>query len=173
MANQLKMAAVESIYTLLGRGYSHRWIARTLGIDRETVGRYAKRARQDPKPAGAPPGSPTAIPVEQTSDGSNPATAPPGSPVSCGSVQTSACEPFREVILAKLELGLSATVIWQDLVAEHNFPAKYHSVRRYVQKLSRTSPLPFRRMECEPGAEAQIDFGQTASGGGLMSSASS
>jgi transposase len=66
------------------------------------------------------------------------------------------------VILAKLEQGLSATVIWQDLVADHEFPAQYHSVRRYVQKLKRTSPLPFRRMECEPGAEAQVDFGTGA-----------
>jgi transposase len=66
------------------------------------------------------------------------------------------------LIIAKLEQGLSATVIWQDLVAEHGFSSKYHSVRRYVQKLNRASPLPFRRMECEPGAEAQIDFGQGA-----------
>jgi len=85
-----------------------------------------------------------------------------GAPGSCTFVQSSACEPYRDVILTKLEQGLSATVIWQDLVAEHDFPAKYHSVRRYVQKLNRTSPLPFRRMECEPGAEAQIDFGTGA-----------
>ena len=158
MANRLKMAAVESIYTLLERGHSRRWIARTLGIDRATVRRYAELARRGSKPAGAPPGSEGVVPTVNP----NPATAPPGSPGFCGPVQTSACEPFRDLILAKLELGLSATVIWQDLVAEHDFPAKYHSVRRYVQKLCRTSPLPFRRMECEPGAEAQIDFGQGA-----------
>jgi len=28
--------------------------------------------------------------------------------------------------------------------------------------LRTTSPLPFRRMECEPGAEAQVDFGTAA-----------
>jgi len=32
-------------------------------------------------------------------------------------------------------------------------------VRRFVSRLSQVSPLPFRRMECEPGAEAQVDFG--------------
>ena len=62
----------------------------------------------------------------------------------------------------KLGLGLTAQRIWQDLVSEHGFPAQYHSVRRYVQKLGRASALPFRRMECEPGAEAQVDFGQGA-----------
>jgi transposase len=79
-----------------------------------------------------------------------------------GPIQPSVCEPFREVILAKLEQGLSGKRIWQDLVTEHGFPAQYHSVRRYVQKLGRTTPLPFRRMECDPGAEAQIDFGTGA-----------
>ena len=66
------------------------------------------------------------------------------------------------MILAKLEQGLSAKRIWQDLVAEHGFTARYHSVRRYVRKLGSTSPLPFRRMECEPGTEAQVDFGRGA-----------
>ena len=42
MANHLKMATVHTIYTLLERGWSHRRIARTLGIDRETVARYAR-----------------------------------------------------------------------------------------------------------------------------------
>ena len=180
MANRLKMAAVDSIYTLLERGYSHRWIARTLKIDRATVRRYAELARPgskpagappgfegperppDPNAAGAPPGSPGAPAPENGPDGSNPATAPSGSMGVPGPVQPSACEPYHEVILAKLERGLTAQRIWQDLVAEHGLAAKYHSVRRYVRKLGRASPLPFRRMECEPGQEAQVDFGQGA-----------
>ena len=55
MANLLTMAVVTTIYVLLEQGHSQRWIARTLGIDRETVGRYARLAGS--KPAGAPPGS--------------------------------------------------------------------------------------------------------------------
>lgn len=175
MANRLKMAVTGSIYTLLERGYSQRSIARTLGIDRETVRRYAELARQVSKPAGAPPGSedvdptihsnPTGAPPgsgpSEHGSISNPATAPPGSVGISGPVQPSACEPYREVILAKLEQGLSAIRIWQDLAGD-GFKAKYHSVRRYVQKLNRASPLPFRRMECAPGAEAQVDFGQGA-----------
>ena len=71
-------------------------------------------------------------------------------------------EPFREIIVAKLELGLTATRIHQDLVAEHGFRPKYHSVRRYVARLQRSSPLPYRRMETAPGEQAQIDFGTGA-----------
>jgi len=56
------------------------------------------------------------------------AGAPPSPPV-----QPSRCEPFREIILAKLEQGLSAQRIYQDLVREHGFAANYHSVRRFVR----------------------------------------
>ena len=42
------------------------------------------------------------------------------------------------------------------------FEHQYPSVRRFVAKLRGTSPLPFRRMECEAGEEAQIDFGTGA-----------
>ncbi|MFH1266457.1 MAG: IS21 family transposase [Planctomycetota bacterium] len=73
----------------------------------------------------------------------------------------SACEPYRQIILEKLELGLSAQRIYQDLRAE-GFDHEYHSVRRFVAKLRGTSPLPFRRMECEAGEEAQVDFGTGA-----------
>ncbi len=73
----------------------------------------------------------------------------------------SACEPYRQVILEKLEQGLSAQRIYQDLIGD-GFDHEYHSVRRFVAKLQRTSPLPFRRMECAAGEEAQIDFGTGA-----------
>jgi transposase len=76
--------------------------------------------------------------------------------------QTSQCEPFRQIIQAKLDQGLSAKRIYQDLAREHGFPAKYHSVRRFVRRLGRNRPLPFRRMECGPGEEAQVDFGTGA-----------
>jgi transposase len=73
----------------------------------------------------------------------------------------SACEPHRQVILEKLELGLSAQRIYQDLAGD-GFEHEYHSVRRFVAKLRGTSPLPFRRRECEMGEEAQVDFGTGA-----------
>ena len=38
----------------------------------------------------------------------------------------------------------------------------YSTVQRYVRRLEATRPLPFRRMECAPGEEAQADFGSGA-----------
>ena len=71
----------------------------------------------------------------------------------------SSCRPFRQVIEVKLAQGLSGVRIWQDLAAEHGFGGSYDSVKRYIRRLGRTRPLPFRRMECSPGQEAQIDLG--------------
>ena len=65
--------------------------------------------------------------------------------------------------LAKLEQGLSAVRIHQDLVTDHREQApSYYSVRRFVRRVSGDRALPFRRIECEPGVEAQVDFGTGA-----------
>ncbi|HVU00018.1 MAG TPA: IS21 family transposase [Acidobacteriaceae bacterium] len=72
------------------------------------------------------------------------------------------CEPFRELILAKLDQGLSAQRIYQDLTSEHSTAVGYNSVKRFVRRLRTTTPLPFRRMECAAGEEAQVDFGTGA-----------
>jgi len=84
--------------------------------------------------------------------------------VSCNgdSGQQSKCEPFGAVIDEMLELGLTAQRIYQDLVADHAFTGSYSSVKRFVRQRAAVSPLPFRRMECGPGEEAQVDFGRGA-----------
>jgi transposase len=76
--------------------------------------------------------------------------------------RVSDCQPWRELILAKLALGLSAQRIFQDLRAEHGYPGSYYSVRRFVHRLEEHTPLPFRRLECAPGEEVQVDFGTGA-----------
>lgn len=58
--------------------------------------------------------------------------------------------------------GLSAQRIYQDLISEHGFGGGYSSVKQFVRRLTARSELPFRRMECEPGAEMQVDFGTGA-----------
>jgi IS30 family transposase len=57
MANHLKMALVHSILTVATQGWSHRRIARELGVDWETVSRHIRLAAEPANPANAPIGS--------------------------------------------------------------------------------------------------------------------
>lgn len=151
MVNQLKVAMQQRIRALIELGWSFRRIARELDVHRDTVARYAHlEGENDSKPAKATPGS------EVQSD-SKPANATPGS-----LDPRSQCNPFHEIILSLLEQGLSGKRIWQDLVGEHGFTGSYSSIKRFLRRLNKTSPLPFRRMECDPGMEAQMDFGKGA-----------
>lgn len=150
MANRLGVADVHAIERLLSRGWSQRRIARELGIHRETVGRYARLSRENSKPAKVTPGS-------GGPGGSEPAKVTPGS---C--VCRSKCEPWRELILEKLEKGLGPQRIWQDLHFEHGARLSESSVKRFVRALGAGRELPFRRLECAPGEEVQVDFGTGA-----------
>src|SRR5258708_32533092 len=101
MSNVLKVSLQTTIHSLYDRGWSRRRIARELGIDRETVGRYLRLA----KPAISTPGK--------------------------GVGRKSQCEPLVEVITAKVEVGLSAQRIYQDLMEENGFTDSYQSVKRF------------------------------------------
>ena len=82
------------------------------------------------------------------------------SAVRCG--PASQCQLYREQIESKLNQGLSVKRIYQDLRSDHGFEGSYHSVWRFVMRLGKATPVPFRRMETDPGEEAQIDFGTGA-----------
>ena len=161
MANHLKMATIDSILLLHERGWSSRRIARHLGIHRDTVSRCLKLSNQARALIGSAESK-----LGQALIGSEDPVTPSLAAVTAASddarrrPQASLCEPFRAFISGKLELGLTAQRIYQDLVVEHHFTGKYQSVRRFVGRLLGTSkPLPFRRLECGPGEEAQVDFG--------------
>jgi transposase len=163
MANQLNMATIDTILTLHRQRWSIRRIARTLGIHRDTVARHLQQANQagaltgslEVKLGQAPTGSTDPHPAGTVTATSQPTTH--GLPL-----QPSLCEPFRAVIQTKLDQGLTAQRIFQDLVADHGFTGKYHSVRRFSRRLAPLQGLPFRRLECGPGEEAQVDFGTGA-----------
>jgi transposase len=175
MSNHLRVAMIDLILSLHRRGWSQRRIAGELGINRETVARHLKLAQAAPKPAIAPSGSDSSEPPPK------PAIAPPGSDgleiaasinvptfssASDRSRQArgrpSDCEPWRDFIQSKCNQGLSAQRIYQDLRSEHSFGGSYYTVRRFVRRQAPVHELPFRRLECEPGDEAQVDFGTGA-----------
>ncbi len=173
MTKRLTMAAVNTILTLHKAGHSNREIAALLGVNRETVGKHLVRVRaqyQPNAPTGNPTDDPNNAPAESDAgDGRAGDTsgyqpnAPTGSASPPPNGPPSECEPFREEILAKIEQGLEAVRIHQDLAEDHRDSApSYYSVRRFIARLRHKTPLPFRRMETEPGEEAQVDFGTGA-----------
>jgi transposase len=184
------MAEHQAILGLARLNWSYRRIAAELGVDRETVSRHVKAAAQATEGCAGRGGSPDVGPPAAADADANAAIVIAGSPSSegmssaaanativitgseglacsvglaCASAgRRSRCEPWRAVIVAGLGRGLTAQRIWQDLKAEHGFDGDYQAVQRFVRTLKRGLPLPFRRMECEPGAEAQVDFGRGA-----------
>ena len=167
MSNLLKVAMIETILSLHQRGWSQRRIARELGIDRETVARYLQSSAATAKPANAPTGSatPTAI---QNQPMRPPAQIPFFRPsLQCRrrsrtpvgpAIASRGAPPSRPCSTSVC----SARRIHQDLTTEHGFTGSYYSVRRFVRHLEETVELPFRRLECGPGEEAQVDFGSGA-----------
>jgi transposase len=187
MSNRLKMAIVHSIHHLRSLRWSQRRIAAALGIDRGTVRRHLSSGLKGANAAIPPTGSdgsnaatflglpgPDGTPSDdvgraENGGGSNAAILPAGS-VACAMAtgppsprgRPSECEPFREIIVAKLSQDLSAQRIYQDLAEVPGFTAGYDSVKRFVRKLGARQALPMRRLESAPGVEAQVDFGTGA-----------
>jgi transposase len=144
MSNVLKVSLQTTIYSLNERGWSRRRIAGELGINRETVGRYLRLA----KPAISTTG------IEGVGK-----AKPTISTAGKSAGRRSQCEPLAEAIGAKVETGLSAQRIYQDLVEENGFRGSYESVKRFVRKLRARQPERVWRVECRPAEEVQVDFG--------------
>ncbi len=155
MANILRMAKVQAIIGLLKQGWSYRRIARELGVHRQTVARYDRLRKEGQSKSSIL----TAGSVGEGESKSSKVT--PGSDLII-KASRSLCEPYRKIIEEKIEEGLTAQRIYQDLRDEQGFQGSYCSVKRYVRRLLKTGPLPYRRIETAPGKEAQVDFGRGA-----------
>jgi len=117
MANVLKVNEQNSIQQLVTQGWSRRRIARELNLDRKTVRRYLEAAAKSP--TISTPGSPE--PPESKSPLSTPGEkGDVGLPMAMLEVEAgrpSLCDPHRQCIDCKLDAGLSAQRIYQDLVS--------------------------------------------------------
>jgi transposase len=145
MANVLTVQQQQAIASLAAQGWSIRRIARELKIHRKTVRQY--------------------LPKEpEVSKCTTLSTA--GSPSKC-TISTagktgrkSLCEPFVKLIEEKLDQGLSAQRIYQDLQVEVQFAGSYQAVKRSVRALLQKDPeRRVWRIEVAPGEEVQVDFG--------------
>ena len=158
MANVLKVNEQNTIQQLAAQGWSRRRIARELNLDRKTVRRYLWAAAKSPT---------ISTPGSAESAGSKSPISTPGPPTGADLVtaaldaaagRPSLCDPHRAHIAAKLDAGLSAQRIYQDLVVEVQFSGSYQSVKRLVRRLRQAQPQRVWRIEVQPGEEVQIDF---------------
>ena len=110
MANILTVHQQQAIASLAAQGWSIRRIARELKIHRKTVRQYLPKDQEASKCT---------------------TLSTPGSPPKC-TISTagktgrkSLCEPFAQLIEEKVDQGLSAQRIYQDLQIEVQFTGSY------------------------------------------------
>src|SRR6266508_411708 len=149
MSNVLDDQKRQQILALGRLGWSLRRIEDTTGVRRETASDYLKAADiavrgRGGRPGVWPPPKPATTPEVSTDPGpSKPATTSPLStdPGPSRAPSASACEPYRELIAEAFGRGRNARAIWQDLVDDHGFAARYASVRRFVAQLRGGAPV--------------------------------
>jgi hypothetical protein len=152
----------------LGRlGWTLSRIAEATGVHRVTAGGYLRAAGIPVRSRGRPhegTAKPTITAPEVSTDlRAQPASAPEVSIDSqpARAPSASACEIYREVITEALARGRNAMAIWQDLVDDHGFTARYASVRRFVRSLRDTPTAEARVViTTAPGEEGQVDYGE-------------
>jgi transposase len=167
MGNVLDTHRQQQVVALGRLGWPLRRIERETGVRRETVSAYLKAAGLAVRGRGRP-GEASA---KAAISGGVSTDLPPKPAISVSGVSTdwpptrapqaSACEPYRDRIVAALALGRNAMAIYQDLVDEAGFTARYASVRRFVGRL-RGPITPEARVviTTAPGEEAQVDYGE-------------
>ena len=172
MSNVLDDTKQQQVLALGRLGWSLRRIEQATTVRRETASGYLRAAGIPVRERGGRPGvwppKPATTPAVSTDPG------PPKAATRAAAVSTdlaaaprpgrapsaSACEPYREIIADALARGRNAVAIWQDLVDDHGFPARYASVRRFVGHLRGRAPVEARVViTTAPGEEGQTDYG--------------
>jgi transposase len=170
MANVLSDEKKQQVVALGRLGWPLRRIEKELAVRRETASAYLQAAGIPVRPKGGRPSVWPPIPATTGEVSTDPGEAKPAttagvstdSPPKPGrSPSASACEPYRDFIEDAIGRGRNAVAIWQDLVEDHGFTARYASVKRYVARLRATAPPEARIViETAPGQEAQVDYGE-------------
>jgi transposase len=131
----------------LRKGQSNRAVAKALGVDRKTVGRYHQwAAEQELLQGPLPPLSELHQLVKETLN-----TVPPPQNVS-------SVERYREQVEKLRRDGVEIAAIHERL-KERGYTGSYSAVWRFVRQLEPLEPDVTVRVETRPGEESQVDFG--------------
>lgn len=161
MANQLTVQEQETIRSLARAGWKIRRIAKELGLSRNTVRQYVRAmkpgAGDEPARSVLAVGATDAVQTDPPFDPRLGQTDPLSTHGKMG--RKSLCAEHDALLRAKVQTGLSAQRIYQDLQSEVGFAGSYQSVKRYVGRMRQAEPALVCRVEVEPAEEVQVDFG--------------
>ena len=153
MGNYLQMAKAQQLLALLELDWSCRRIEAETGVRRETVSRYDAACRA--KAAKVFSGSDASL-SDALEGGASDAVANAAKVFAGSRRPRESAASYRTAITEKLDAGLSAQRIWQDLVEEFGYGASYESVKRFVRTLA-PRPRAVGVFHHAPGAAGQVD----------------
>lgn len=138
---------IRQILMHLREGQSDRNITKELSVNRRTVRRYREWAAQQGLLEGE---LPSLEELHALLEETLPVQPPPQN--------LSSVEPYREQVTQWLKQNVEVAAIHCRL-QERGYTGSYSAVHRFARKLQPHTPEATVRVECQPGQEAQLDFG--------------
>jgi len=128
-------------------GKSNRQIRDDLGVDRRTAQKYREWAEGQGLLTGELPD------VSQLQKLQAETFGQPRPPQNVSTV-----EPYRTLVVKLRQENVEIAAI-RERLKERGYTGSYDAVRRFVRRLEPAMPEVTVRVECQPGEEAQVDFG--------------
>ena len=144
---RLKLMEIRELIRHIREGRSDRQIAKDLEIDRRTVKRYREWGKEQGYLEGELPNHESLL---KALDYTMPEKIPPQN--------SSRADPFRARIEELLKEKVKVTAIY-DRLKDQGYAGSYMSVLRLARKIEPKEVETYTRKECQPGEEAEIDFG--------------
>lgn len=144
---RLKQMDIREIIRHIREGRSDRQIGKDLAVDRRTVKRYRAWAEEQGLLGGDLPDHENLLKIL---DLTMPEKTPPQN--------SSKADPFRCRIKELLGEKVKVTAIY-DRLREAGYAGSYASVLRLARQIEPKTVETYTRKECQPGEEAEIDFG--------------
>lgn len=148
MAKRTSIVDILALLQQMRAGHSNRRIQTELGIDRRTASKYRKWAKKEGLLSLEK--MPPIDEIYKLLEAAFPTKLPPQ--------MESTVEPWRDIVVDLRDKEVEIAAIYQRL-SDRGYEGSYEAVRRFVRKIE---PKPLNatvRVECEPGEEAQVDFG--------------